>query len=67
MLLSDALVIARTRGRAVRRRYWNRRRVVIAWDAAWIREHGTLDWGEPKKWSPTLEEMLVKDWQTCRP
>lgn len=71
MLLSDALVIARKRGRGVKRRHWSWRHVVIAWDDLWVREMGTTEngwgWKDPRTWAPTLGELLANDWETCRP
>jgi hypothetical protein len=71
MLLSDALVIARKRGRGVRRMWWSHRRLVIAWDDLWVRERGgeaeNFQWLAPRIWTPTLDDLLATNWETCRP
>lgn len=72
MKLSDAIILARKRGRGVRRRYWSDRSVVIAWETAWYRAKQWNDdnkwaWTVPVPWSPGLEDMLFTGWVTCRP
>jgi hypothetical protein len=71
MLLSEALVVARKRGRGVKRRHWSGRHLVIAWDDLWHRgkewRDDGFEWREPLQWKPSLMELLVNDWVTCRP